>query len=102
MESKSSMPRSKRRGQASKENVADPDLIDFQLVKKRFKQPQPKETMATLSKGFVPNNTAKNTTWACKVFSDWVAERNENDDEEECPRDLLTSPTVQKLNYWLS
>ena len=63
------LKRGSKRGQASKENDVDPDLVDFAepVKKKRFKQPQPKETTASLSKGFVPINTSKNTAWAVKV-----------------------------------
>ena len=63
----------------SKENANPLDLAAFQLPPKkkcRFKRPATKEEMATLSKGFVPANTKKNTTWAYKVFWDWRAERN--------------------------
>ena len=57
--------------------------------------------MATLSKGFVPANTKKNTTWAYKIFLDWRAERNKNTEEDVCPEDLFDKPDPGKLNYWL-
>ena len=38
MESRPRSKRASKRGQASKENDVDPDLVDFQSVKKRFKQ----------------------------------------------------------------
>ena len=67
----------------------------------RFKHPVIEEKILELSKGFVPANTKKITTWAYKVFSDWLTERNNNADEQ-CPEDLLNNPNVFKLNYWLT
>ena len=80
------------------------DLTDFKQPPKkktRFKHPLKEEEILALSKGFVPANTWKNTTWAYKVFSNWLAERN-NNAEEQCPQDLLDNPDVSKLNYWLT
>ena len=45
--------------------------------------------MLLLSKGFVPANTRKNTTWAYKV----LAERN-NDAEEQCPEKFVLSTCI--------
>ena len=32
--------------------------------------------MADITKGYVPPNTAKNTTWALRVFEEWRTARN--------------------------
>ena len=91
----------------------DPDLVDFRPPKKkaetnerpsgtRFKTPTSDDEMATFCKGYVPQNTQKNTAWAVKVFSEWRAERNSISSEKQCPADLLDNPNVQELNYWLS
>ena len=61
--------------------MADDNLEDFQPLRKkpRFKAPLADDEMANVSKGFVPPNTRKNTTWAVRVhvFTEWKAERNE-------------------------
>ena len=47
-----------------------------------FKHPLKEEevhAVLALSKGFVSANTRKNTTWAYKVFSDWPAEKEQQD-----------------------
>ena len=87
----------------------DPDLDDFQppakkrakKVKDRFGKPTSEEEIAKLAKGFVPENTKKNNSWALKVFNDWKSQRS-TEDGEQCPDDLLENPDVTKLNYWLS
>ena len=59
----------------SVDEKVDPDHKDFQPPTKkartstrasgtRFKAPTADERMATLGKGYVPQNTQKNTTWA--------------------------------------
>ena len=93
----------------SKENY-DPDWgdsEDFELPplkrKRRFQQPASSDVMKGLSKGHVPANTAKSTSWAQKVFLDWRAERNgRSDSDEQCPADLLDKCDVSKINYWLA
>ena len=87
----------------------DPDLDDFQppakkrakKVKDSFGKPTSEEEIAKLAKGFVPENTKKNNSWALKVFNDWKSQRS-TEDGEQCPDDLLENPDVTKLNYWLS
>lgn len=90
---------------SSKENV-DPDEVDFKVSRrrkkgsakdsKRFKESTTDEEVKNLTKGYIPDNTQKNTAWAVKVFSEWRFAR-----EEKCPEDLLTSGNVDLLNYWL-
>ena len=48
--------------------------------------------------GFTPQNTTKTTDWALRVFQEWQKQR----DGDQCPSDLLESPSAEKLNYWLS
>ena len=57
--------------------------------------------MAKICQGYVPKNTAKCNGWALRVFKSWRDERNKSV-EEQCPDDLLESPVVDRLNYWLS
>ena len=87
-------------------NMADDDLEDFQPLRKKpkFKAPLADDEMATVSKGFVPPNTRKNTTWAVKVFSEWKAERNKNagGSRSLCPDSLLERPDPAQINTWLS
>lgn len=88
-------------------------MADFQPPKKkagrsasvagsRFKAPTDNEEMATISKGFVPPNTKKNTAWAVNVFEEWrVARKEATCDSEHCPEDLLSNPTAEALNRWI-
>lgn len=68
----------------------------------RFKPPTSDVEMETISKGFVPPNTRKNTSWALNVFFDWKMERNTTDKSNLCPEDLLENPETELLNFWLS
>ena len=70
-------------------------------AKKRFKPPSSDDEIATLSKGFVPPNTEKNTVWAVRVFSEWRAARNDDCASDPCPDCLLESREVDQLNRWL-
>ena len=55
-----------------------------------------------LVRGYVPLNTANNTSWVMKVFRDWRAERSTKaSPDEECPGELLNNPDVAILNFWL-
>ena len=47
--------------------------------------------MIEICKGFVPDNTKKNTEWAIRVFSEWRSYRNKATTvaEEMCPVDWL-------------
>ena len=68
---------------ADKEN----DDVDFQPPKKRakhakakmpglserFKNPTSDEAMKTITKGYVPPNTQKNTSWAMTFFNEFGA-----------------------------
>ena len=79
--------------QVSKENL-DPDLVDFQLPKKkRFANPVSEEQMSTYAKGVINDNTEKNTKWA---FTVWVRERNQTcaTYSEQCREDCLAVCTV--------
>ena len=70
-------------------------------TKSRFRAPATNKEMEVLSKGYVPANTRKNTTWARRVFTEWRAERNKIQ-TEACLMDLFDKPDVSRLNYWLS
>lgn len=96
---------------AVKEND-DPDLHDFLPPRKkaknatspagaRFKVPTTDDEMAVIGKGYVPQNTQKNTAWAVRVFFEWRTERNKIASGDHCPEDLIDKPDVHKLNYWL-
>ena len=84
--------------------MADDDLEDFQPLRKkpRFKAPLTDDEMANVSKGFVPPNTRKNTTWAMRVFIEWKAERNKAAGSPLCPDNLLERPNPAQINTWLS
>ena len=58
-----------------------------------------------MAKGFVPNNTSKNTNWGVDNFNSWCAARKEHrSDSEACPSDLLTKAPYNssELCFWLS
>ena len=56
--------------------------------------------MMEITKGFVPENTKKSTTWATCLFEEWVLERNVSA-EEQCPVDLVQKPDPKLLHFWL-
>ena len=66
-----------------------------------FKAPHSPTTMAKICQGYMPQNTAKSTSWGLRVFRAWRDHRNKSV-AEQCPADLLEVPTVEHLNYWLS
>ena len=80
------------------------DSEDFQPLRKRFKSPVKKEELEDFSKGYVPANTKKNTSWAVNIFEEWKENRNKmfSDEAEQCPMDVLETGDVGKLNFWLS
>ena len=59
-----------------------------------------KEELETISKGFVPPNTAKNTRWARNCFLEWMYERNGLSDEK-CPENILEEQCAADLNTWI-
>ena len=59
-----------------------------------------KEELETISKGFVPPNTAKNTRWARNCFLEWMYERNGLSDEQ-CPENILEEQCAADLNTWI-
>ena len=56
--------------------------------KERFSDTISKEELKKMSRGFVPENTAKNTKWAITVFSSWLESRNRCTGEST-PTDFL-------------
>ena len=58
--------------------------------KARFAEAKSAEEIADLTKGYVPPNTSKNTSWAVKVFNDWHCERNEKQKESSVLKVSLT------------
>ena len=72
--------------------------LSLSLKNKRFAAPLTETEMGKLCEGYTPQNTAKNTSWALRVFKDWESQR----DGEQCPSDLFESPSAEKLNYWMS
>ena len=85
------------------------DLDDFIMPAKkkaksssRFRERRGAPEIAQMVKGYTPGNTAKSTSWAFKVFTSWRAETSEGAlSGNECPRDLLETGDVAKLNEWL-
>ena len=92
----------------SKENI-DPDVDDIKPLKrkkkntvepcKRFKPPTDKEEIDVITKGYIPENTRKSTSWALKVFNEWRYSRES--EERNCPDNLLETGNNEELNYWL-
>ena len=61
-----------------------------------------KEEMETILKGYVPQNTEKNTRWARKCFTDWLSERNRvSDENDKCPESILEVQSPEVLNNCL-
>lgn len=56
--------------------------------------------MIEITKGFVLENTKRSTTWATRVFEEWVLERNVPA-EEQCAVGLVQKPDPKLLNVWL-
>lgn len=90
-----------------KENC-DPDLSDFQLPKRKkakhddhFASAKDTDEIAKITRGFVPPNAAKSTVWAMRVFHEWCFARNKKTTSETCPKDLLNSPDITNLNFWI-
>ena len=84
----------------SRENDDSQEFPVFkQPLKKqaRFIHPSKEEQILALSKGFVPVNTRKNTTWPYNVFSDWLAERNNN--AKKVSKKFVLSTCISKV--WL-
>ena len=59
-------------------------------------------TLATYSKGFVPDTTKHNTQWAVRTFNAWSTWRNGVYTDDPVPGDILTSCDAEALNKWLS
>ena len=61
------------------------------------------DEVSSMSKGYVPPNTQKNTDWAVKNFGTWRDQRNEkvSSDDEKCPPELLSSTDTVLLSKWL-
>ena len=89
-----------------KENI-DPDS-DFKPLKrkkvskcepsKRFKTATSEEEINVITKGYIPNNTKRSTSWSVKVFNEWRCAR---EGLKKCPENLFQSPVPEDLNYWL-
>ena len=58
--------------------------------------------LATISKGFVPDTTKSNTSWALRTFHSWHEWRNGIHPDDEVPEDVLTCGDAATLNRWLS
>ena len=61
--------------------------------------------LAVMSKGYVPDNSKKNTKWALKVLRNWKTTTNVccgKEGKPVCPNDLLESPDVKEVNFRLS
>ena len=51
------------------------------------------EQLETISKGFVPKNTEKNTKWAVSTFKQWIVSRNQRSAVGETRDvDILSKP----------
>ena len=70
-------------------------------VDERFAKPKTGDEVADITKGYVPPNTAKNTTWALRVFEEWRCARNKKCTDAVCDPNLLVSPDADSLNFWI-
>ena len=61
--------------------------------KKRFTEMVSSEQLETISKGFVPQNTEKNTKWAFSTFRQWIVSQNQRSTVgETIDVDILSKP----------
>lgn len=84
----------------NKENI-EPPKKRLKLSKHHFVDPKKSPEIANLTKGYIPPNTVKNTSWALKVFLEWRCARSEIVSEQKCPKDLFEKPDTTSLNYWI-
>ena len=54
----------------------------------RFNNTVTEEEVTKFSRGVIPKNTAKNTSWAVRVFNEWIQQRNKRT-EVKYPSDIL-------------
>ena len=66
----------------------------------RFSKPCSSAEMQVICQGYIPKNTCKATAWVLKVFKAWREQRAEEKDGK-CLKDILDSPKVELLNFWL-
>ena len=76
----------------------DPDFKSPKKKKQIKLSKRVEKVIDEICKGYVPANTKRNTEWSRRVFAEWRASR---DDEEVCPPDLLETPNIKKLNFWI-
>ena len=60
------------------------------------------DTLATFSKGFIPENTKQNTQWVVRAFEARSTWRNSVYVDDPVPSDILNSCNAVALNKWLS
>ena len=60
------------------------------------------QQLSELSKGLIPANTSKSTTWAIKTFELWSEERNKSRPQDPVPADMLTCNDPVLLSRHLS
>ena len=60
------------------------------------------EDVQAAQKGFVPDNTARATAWAMRVFRTWQAERNRSHPDDQCPENVLIDGNSDDICHWLS
>ena len=60
-------------------------------LSKRFNVTLTESEVIKSSKGVIPANTARSTSWAMRVFHEWVTQRNKRT-KEKYPADLLDKP----------
>ena len=71
-------------------------------IDKRFAEAKRADEVAEVTKGYIPPNTAKNTTWAMRVFEEWCCARNKKcTGDEVCGANVLDSPVTDSLNFWI-
>ena len=71
-------------------------------INKRLAKAKTVDQVADITKGFVPPNNAKNTTWAMLVFEEWRCAQNKHCTcDEICGANLLDSPDIDSLNFWM-
>lgn len=65
-------------------------------INKHFAEAKGADEVAEITKGYVPLNTAKNTTWAMRVFKEWRCAQN-----KKCTGDEVCGANVTRFSCYL-
>ena len=70
----------------------------------RFAHPLSSKQLENACSKYIPTNTRKNNAWACKVFDEWLVQRNGQvtSDKEKMPDVLRTVQAVPTIDHVLA